>query len=128
MDDSRLPREQTHPATRDRAGAHHRRHGLEQDIPAQHQALRHAEHDDLPPPALQQPRTVLRPGNHVGVPVGQLHRQGAHEIRASFFLAQDAGEGLFYTGTRDWVDYSASVSGWMVNIGEGHEVVVRVQA
>ncbi|KAK7186645.1 hypothetical protein DPSP01_001001 [Paraphaeosphaeria sporulosa] len=45
----------------------------------------------------------------------------------SFFLAQDAGEGLYYTGTRDWADYSASAGGWMVNMGEGHGVVVRVQ-
>ncbi|KAF2440169.1 ADP-ribosylglycohydrolase [Karstenula rhodostoma CBS 690.94] len=45
----------------------------------------------------------------------------------SFFLAQDAGEGMFYTGTRAWEDYSATATGVVVNLGEAHGVVVRVQ-
>lgn len=45
----------------------------------------------------------------------------------SFFLAQDEGEGLFYTGTRDWRDYVATAEGFMANLGEGHGLVVRVQ-
>lgn len=45
----------------------------------------------------------------------------------SFYLAQDHGEGLFYTGTRDWTDYSATATGFMVNMGEGHGVLARVQ-
>lgn len=45
----------------------------------------------------------------------------------SFFLAQDEGEGMFYTGTRAWEDYGATAAGVVVNLGEGHGVVVRVQ-
>lgn len=45
----------------------------------------------------------------------------------SFFLAQDKGEGLFYTGTRAWGDYTAIVKGLMLNLGDGHGVSVRVQ-
>ncbi|KAJ4352047.1 uncharacterized protein N0V89_007393 [Didymosphaeria variabile] len=45
----------------------------------------------------------------------------------SFFLAQDEGEGLFYTGTKVWENYTASVKGFMVNMGDGHGVIVRVQ-
>ena len=36
---------------------------------------------------------------------------------ASFSLAQDDGEGLFYTGTREWRDYRVTVPAFRVNIG-----------
>ncbi|KAJ4299654.1 hypothetical protein N0V90_004900 [Kalmusia sp. IMI 367209] len=45
----------------------------------------------------------------------------------SFYLAQDYGEGMFYTGTREWTDYSATASGFIVNMGSAHGVVARVQ-
>jgi ADP-ribosylglycohydrolase len=45
----------------------------------------------------------------------------------SFFLAQDEGEGMFYTGTRAWEDYCATAKGVMVNMGDAHGVVIRVQ-
>ena len=45
----------------------------------------------------------------------------------SFYLAQDHGEGFFYTGTREWTDYSATASGFMVNMGDGHGVLIRAQ-
>lgn len=45
---------------------------------------------------------------------------------ASFYLAQDRGEGLFYTGTRDWVDYKVTVPNFRVNFGSVG-LVVRVQ-
>jgi ADP-ribosylglycohydrolase len=45
---------------------------------------------------------------------------------ASFYLAQDRGEGLFYTGTRDWKDYTATVPNYRINMGSAG-LVVRVQ-
>jgi len=45
----------------------------------------------------------------------------------SFFLAQNPGQGLIYTGTRDWTDYRVTAEGWVANMGDGHGVVVRVQ-
>ncbi|KAF1978822.1 ADP-ribosylglycohydrolase [Bimuria novae-zelandiae CBS 107.79] len=45
----------------------------------------------------------------------------------SFYLAQDHGEGLFYTGTREWMDYSATASGFLVDMGDAHGVLIRTQ-
>lgn len=45
----------------------------------------------------------------------------------SFYLAQDHGEGMFYTGTREWEDYNAIAQGVLVNMGDGHGVLARVQ-
>ncbi|PVI07884.1 ADP-ribosylglycohydrolase [Periconia macrospinosa] len=48
----------------------------------------------------------------------------------SFHLAQDAGEGLFYTGTSVWKDYTVVAQDFMVNLGREaghHGVAVRIQ-
>ncbi|CAI6338321.1 unnamed protein product [Periconia digitata] len=45
----------------------------------------------------------------------------------SFHLGQDSGEGLFYTGTSLWEDYSVVAKDLVVNLGEMHGVAVRVQ-
>lgn len=58
--------------------------------------------------------------------VSSVHKAHA-TMGPSFYLAQDDGEGLFYTGTREWRDYMATASGFEVSLGEGHGVVVRVQ-
>ena len=44
----------------------------------------------------------------------------------SFYLAQDSGEGLFYTGTRDWKDYRVTVPNFMISMGSAG-IIVRVQ-
>ena len=45
---------------------------------------------------------------------------------ASFCLAQDSGEGIFYTGTRDWRDYRVTIPRF--NIGSGSAgIIVRVR-
>ena len=45
---------------------------------------------------------------------------------ASFYLAQDRGEGLLITGTREWIDYSVTVPNFRINLGSAG-LVVRVQ-
>jgi ADP-ribosylglycohydrolase len=50
----------------------------------------------------------------------------SHFSAASFHLAHDAGEGLLYTGTREWRDYSVKIPSFQVNLGGGG-VLVRVQ-
>jgi ADP-ribosylglycohydrolase len=45
---------------------------------------------------------------------------------ASFYLAQDSGEGLCYTGTREWGDYKVTVPKFKINLGSAG-IVVRVQ-
>jgi hypothetical protein len=50
-----------------------------------------------------------------------------HQWGPSFFLAQDAGEGIISHGTREWKDYRMSVSNFRVNLGGPAGVAVRVQ-
>lgn len=50
-----------------------------------------------------------------------------HQWGPSFFLAQDAGEGIISYGTREWRDYVVSVSDFRVNLGGPAGVAVRVQ-
>jgi ADP-ribosylglycohydrolase len=50
-----------------------------------------------------------------------------HQWGPSFFLAQDAGEGIISYGTREWKDYRMSVSDFRVNLGGPAGVAVRVQ-
>ena len=50
-----------------------------------------------------------------------------HQWGPSFFLAQDAGEGMISYGTRDWKDYKIAVSNFRINLGEQSGVAVRVQ-
>jgi ADP-ribosylglycohydrolase len=38
---------------------------------------------------------------------------------ASFFLAQDQGEGVLITGTREWIDYKVSVPTFKIYLGGG---------
>jgi ADP-ribosylglycohydrolase len=45
---------------------------------------------------------------------------------ASFYLAQDQGEGILITGTRDWIDYTVTVPSFRINIGSAG-LAVRVQ-
>jgi hypothetical protein len=45
---------------------------------------------------------------------------------ASFYLAQDQGEGILITGTRDWRNYTVTVPSFRINLG-GAGLAVRVQ-
>jgi hypothetical protein len=45
---------------------------------------------------------------------------------ATFYLAQDQGEGLLTTGTRDWINYKVSAPNFKVNLGNSG-LAVRVQ-
>jgi ADP-ribosylglycohydrolase len=46
--------------------------------------------------------------------------------KASFYLAQDRGEGVLITGTRDWIDYKVTVPSFRINVGSAG-LAVRVQ-
>lgn len=50
-----------------------------------------------------------------------------HQWGPSFFLAQDAGEGVISYGTREWKDDQMSVSDFKVNLGGPSGVAVRFQ-
>ncbi|KAL7936000.1 ADP-ribosylglycohydrolase [Trichoderma chlorosporum] len=49
------------------------------------------------------------------------------DMGPSFFIAQDRGEGLLSQGARDWIDYDAMVSNFVVNFGGPMGVAARVQ-
>ncbi|KAH8801351.1 ADP-ribosylation/Crystallin J1 [Xylogone sp. PMI_703] len=45
---------------------------------------------------------------------------------SSFYLAQDHGEGVFITGTREWIDYRVTIPKFRINLG-GAGVLVRAR-
>ncbi|TPX07058.1 uncharacterized protein E0L32_011046 [Thyridium curvatum] len=49
------------------------------------------------------------------------------DMGPSFFLAQDRGEGILSQGTRDWDNYEAVVSNFVVNFGGPMGIATRVQ-
>ncbi|KAN0095006.1 ADP-ribosylglycohydrolase [Hyaloscypha variabilis] len=58
-----------------------------------------------------------------------IHNLSTFHIRfpaISFYLGQDQGEGVFITGTREWVDYKVTVPSFRIGLG-GAGLAVRVR-